>query len=404
MVSPSQCEEGPSQPKENNKRKFTKESNTSFKVMSLNFKKRTHLLHKPDLQGVVVADSTTYPTVCLREDSADNEYAFHIMHDLNHQNILSLKLLCDNKLSKDPTSVATFVEPYDGLLWSMVAGDQFADKCDHIPSPELQNYLSQIAEGIDFLRKNNLYHGDLSWDTTLYHGSTVKLAGFKSKESVMTKEEAQWYDWTCYLAMLKYVSESALALSTSDRNYFCGDLDSLINMLQTLDRTSLSTIKDTVFEHIFFWKLPRRLKFFAHTISLKLKDARFRNELSKSAIRGKSWNVNCSPEFKGLLKRMNNYQEAQRQNSRKDKKGKATKNKNEAYDGDSLNDYVRVICGACTHWRQLQVDVDSIIRVNHPTLFSDVKNILEISEREAAASDVYVVQKDPQEPCCTATI
>lgn len=35
--------------------------------------------------------------------------------------------------------------------------------------------------GLDFLRMNGLYHGNLSWDSTLYKGDTVKLSGFRPK-------------------------------------------------------------------------------------------------------------------------------------------------------------------------------------------------------------------------------
>ena len=93
---------------------------------------------KPDRQSHV---DTDYPIVCLKEDSADNEYSFRIMHDLNHQNILSMTVLCDNKLSDDPRSIATFVEPYHGLLRSVLHGENFADWFGHIPSQALQSYL-----------------------------------------------------------------------------------------------------------------------------------------------------------------------------------------------------------------------------------------------------------------------
>ncbi|RLN29033.1 far upstream element-binding protein 1 [Panicum miliaceum] len=56
--------------------------------------------------------------------------------------------------------------------------------------------------------------------------------------------------------------------------------------------------------------------------------------------------------------------------------------------GDSTEDYVRLICGACTHWRQLKMNVDGFIRGNHPTVISDLKNILETSDIEDSSQQM----------------
>lgn len=97
---------------------------------------------------------------------------------------------------------------------------------------------------------------------------------------------------------------------------------------------------------------------------------------------------------------MNDYRKSQRRKGRKGRKDEYL----DAYDGDSLEDYVKCICGAYTHWRQIkvmvfylvyayifnvklypnikkkmQLDVDGIIRKNHPMVCSDVRIILEAS-------------------------
>lgn len=45
-----------------------------------------------------------------------------------------------------------------------------------------ESFLRQVIEGLDFLRKNKLYHGNLNWDLILYlQPSTVKLANFRKQ-------------------------------------------------------------------------------------------------------------------------------------------------------------------------------------------------------------------------------
>lgn len=84
----------------------------------------------------------TYPNVCFKEETAGNEHAFQIMLNLNHKNILSMKVLCENKIkSNDSNSVATFVEPYDGLLWSLCGPTNCADGIKHLPSAKLESFL-----------------------------------------------------------------------------------------------------------------------------------------------------------------------------------------------------------------------------------------------------------------------
>lgn len=102
--------------------------------------------------------------------------------------------------------------------------------------------------------------------------------------------------------------------------------------------------------------MAKRLKFFSYTISLRLNDAKFMDRVGNSGIRGTSWDKGCPIDFGSLVTKMNNFREAERKNSRKNPKGKSLKEENKGdYDGNSLQDYVRLICGACTHWRLLKV-------------------------------------------------
>lgn len=125
-------------------------------------------------------------------------------------------------------------------------------------------------------------------------------------------------------------------------------------------------MKEIVLEDFFFWGLTRKIRFFANTVSLKLKDKSFMERVRKSEIRDKPWDANCKGNFRLILDKMNEYREDQKKKREKDQKkkrekdlkGKAREDEEEnegAYNGYSLNDYVRLICGACTHWRQIKV-------------------------------------------------
>lgn len=254
----------PSELKGSKKRKAEGYPN-NFRVVQVfqSRKKGTYCLKavKPTSSEVAVEDC---PTVCLKEERATDEHAFNIMLNLNHRNILCLKLLAKDKRSEDPLSVVAFVEQYSGTLLSVCGPDKCVDDLGHVPSDGFRRYIRDIVISLDFLIKNGYYHGDLSWHTTLYDSGTdaVKLAGFKSKES-MEKDEAKWNDWQCFLKMLEEVSVSITEWCRNfpeleSKHIYCGVLDSLIDMMKKLDCTSLSVMKDIILESPFFWDLVKR--------------------------------------------------------------------------------------------------------------------------------------------------
>jgi len=79
---------------------------------------------------------------------------------------------------------------------------------------------------------------------------------------------------------------------------------------------------------------------------------------------------------------MNEYRVAKGIKSKgRSKKGRrATKDcgdDEENYDGNSKEDYMKCICGAYTHKNEIAQPIDDIVRENHPSIFSDVKDILD---------------------------
>ncbi|BAD88277.1 splicing factor family protein-like [Oryza sativa Japonica Group] len=331
---------------------------------------------KPSSSKKICRSVNSYPLVCLKREMADNDHVHCIMLTLNHRNILSMKALSRDKVeSNGPSSLAAFVEPYTGLLSSLCfKHDCWGDRINHIPSPLLQSLLRQVIEGLDFLRKNKLYHGNLNWDSILYlQPSTVKLANFRKQET-MSLEEAQWADWLCLIKMLEEILERAAEISSKlaqcDR-YFCGHVESLTALLKTLDKTALPAIKEIVLGHPLFWDLMTRVNFFAKDISLRLNDDTFMSRVRASKIRKLPWNEGTTQDFKGLLFEMETY--------RKDEGIPA-------YDFRSLKDYVRCVCGAYAHWNKIKLNVDDIVRQNHPTICSDIWHLLGSSDMSHADS------------------
>lgn len=370
-MNPAQFKEEDSQSESHHEDK-SKRHKSSFKVIRelVNARKQAYSLKvfKPTSKGS--AEVNTCPSVYFKEERVGNKHAFYIMHNLYHKNILSLKVLSKNKMSEDPSSIAAFVEPYDGKLWSICEPKECADRVNQIFSPSLQALFRQIAIGIDFLRMNGQYHGNLSWTTTLYSGNTVKLAGFEMNDS----EDPAWNDWLCFIRMLEEFSERVRQLNELSSIHYCTDvIDSLIATLRALDRASLSTIREIALKHPFFWDIVERVDFFALDISLKLSDKNFMRSVESSGVWHKSWDKNGTPSFLALVKAMNNHRDAE---ERKRHRRETGSNKKIHYDGNSLGDYVKCVCGAYTHWKQIKVNVDQIVCENHPTIHIDMKRLV----------------------------
>uniref|UniRef100_A0A0A9DTD4 Uncharacterized protein n=1 Tax=Arundo donax TaxID=35708 RepID=A0A0A9DTD4_ARUDO len=381
----------PAQPKGKRGRKEPKDFKSHFEVITelVNPKKRKYVLKlvKGDrVEGM----ERTYTTVCSKKERVDNKHAFYIMHNLYHKNILSMKALSRDKTeSTDPLAAVAFVEPYSGLLWSVYEPKACVDYVNHIPSQRFQSAVREVFTGLDFIWQNGLYHGNLNWKSTLYHESTVKLAGFE--EQAMSIEEAQWIDFLCFIRMLEDVSKRAISFNASipeDDKHVHTNLDSLIATLRTVERTSLTKIKETILEEPFFWDFGKRTKFFANTVSLKLNDDNFMQKVRTSNLRAKPWDKNCTPQFRQLVQKMNDHRQKQKNEEQKAKNsgGQNDAQESGAYNGASLEHYVRCVCGAYTHWRQIKLNVDDIVRGNHPTIFIDMKRLIETSEGSTSGS------------------
>ncbi|KAL6853326.1 hypothetical protein ACP4OV_019355 [Aristida adscensionis] len=364
----------------------TKEFENNFKVIMVQGKRKYNLeVIKPDFpkkarSDLAAASNITYPTVCLKTERAENLHAFFIMHNLHHKNILSLKVLAKSKTqSGNPSSVAAFVEPYSGSMVNLFGNLKIlVDTIKHFPSSKFRTQVRDIITGLDFLWKNDLYHGNLNWSNVLLQDETVKLAGFEMKD--MAIGLAQSEDLQSLIRMLEEVSnEAAKANQGLDENvkYCCDTLDSLIAMLRTFDQASLPTLKERVLEqHPFFWNSVKRNNLFAGTVSLKLNDENFIQRVQNSTICGViPWDKNRKGSFAAFQKlvvMMNDYRERQ--------KGKRVgSQKGEKYKGDSVEDFVKLICGAYTHWREIGLAIDDIIRACYPRIFIDMKLLVDES-------------------------
>lgn len=350
------------------KRKASKCFKIPFKVIRETVDKGEHILKiiKPDPEKVVTRIEK-YPIVYLKGEDAGNVHAFSIMHNLHHENLISMRALAkDKRKNSDIVPLVAFVEPYTGVLWSdHLEEDKCADSLNHIPSLKLQRVLREIVAGTDFLRQNGFYHGSLNWGSVLYvHPCKIKLAGFKCQDS-MSLEEAQWNDWLCFIQMLEEIATRADQSNSSlpqKERYFCGNLNDLITMLQSLDQTALPIIKKAILDHPFLWDFGTTVDFFAKTVSLRLNDSNFREKVKKSSLRKAPWDGDSSADFMSLLDVMNEYRR---------------ENGMDPYDTHDLEHYVRCICGAYSHWTLIKLNVHAIIRYHHPSICLDMVKLLE---------------------------
>lgn len=142
-------------------------------------------------------------------------------------------------------------------------------------------------------------------------------------------------------------------------------------------------MKEIILKDPFFWDFAKRSSFFSGTISLKISDEVFMGRIKSSNICQKSWDRNCTSEFRDLVKKMNDHREVEKRKNEKTTRGgrgglrgrgrggTSANKRFEPYDGNSAEDYVKCVCGGYTHQKQIKV-----ISMNTQSYLLDFKSWL----------------------------
>uniref|UniRef100_A0A0D9VAL3 Protein kinase domain-containing protein n=1 Tax=Leersia perrieri TaxID=77586 RepID=A0A0D9VAL3_9ORYZ len=269
--------------------------------------------------------------------------------------------------AKTPT-LAVFVEPYTAHLAALLHTMKLGGKYNVLPSADLADIVRQIVEGWEELRVNGMYHGDMCLQNLYYCRTNetivVKLAGFKSKGSVST-EAALLKDLNGIGRILKSIS-SLVKENTPGQEPRCILIDNLaMNLEHFVDFAQLGTIKDKILDHVFFWFLERRRKFFTYEIPKALEDDAFcdkvRHRLRYDRV---PWDTK---QHHGLVLSMNKYRRKKRNLP--------------AYVGTDAIHNVHFVSGAYTHEEEILCDlsfngmpstVDDAVLYDQPTLCLDL--------------------------------
>uniref|UniRef100_A0A0D9VAL4 Protein kinase domain-containing protein n=1 Tax=Leersia perrieri TaxID=77586 RepID=A0A0D9VAL4_9ORYZ len=298
----------------------------------------------------------------------DNHYIM-VMQNINHKNILHMEAVKPLIIgeAKTPT-LAVFVEPYTAHLAALLHTMKLGGKYNVLPSADLADIVRQIVEGWEELRVNGMYHGDMCLQNLYYCRTNetivVKLAGFKSKGSVST-EAALLKDLNGIGRILKSIS-SLVKENTPGQEPRCILIDNLaMNLEHFVDFAQLGTIKDKILDHVFFWFLERRRKFFTYEIPKALEDDAFcdkvRHRLRYDRV---PWDTK---QHHGLVLSMNKYRRKKRNLP--------------AYVGTDAIHNVHFVSGAYTHEEEILCDlsfngmpstVDDAVLYDQPTLCLDL--------------------------------
>lgn len=138
----------------------------------------------PSGQENIKLNKENYPQLVLViKDKDDNQReCLKIMKNLTHENVLGVYFW--EEVENEPY-ILVHVEPYTESVSKIVANAKFLVErmTELVPSPAFQETVSAMIAALNYIIESGYYHGNLSWQTTLYHQiankRVVKLANFE---------------------------------------------------------------------------------------------------------------------------------------------------------------------------------------------------------------------------------
>ncbi|CAM0884306.1 unnamed protein product [Alopecurus aequalis] len=314
-----------------------------------------------------------YPAVLLEIRDNDQVACLSRMKQLQHENILKLHFFDDASVgSGNAPSIRAYTEMYTGLVSDLFI-PQFLVNPDTrlVPSQEFQEMVISSLYGLINIFENNLYHGNFSWNTTLYHQDkndgkrTLKLSNFEmiKNKSVL---ECQIADVHALGHALEEVSEFMQFHYPNWTENTCVLIDDLAISLAVVTATSLSNllrkIKEEIEDHVFFWDGKRKKSFYAYEIPQVWDNENFlqifRGSQSNPAL---PWHSFWKTDI--FMEEMKNYRSEMGIRE---------------YNVYSLKDFIRFISGMYTHQEDIKKkfphrSVDGTVHSKHPRLLLDLK-------------------------------
>ncbi|KAM0882829.1 hypothetical protein ACQ4PT_032034 [Festuca glaucescens] len=314
------------------------------------------------------------PKVCLELVQPLDLPRLSAMQGINHRNIMCIGALTEVEIGEQKVKLlALFLDHHNGPLGVHLDSLQLHDNYGVVPSQALRDIIRQIICGVEELRINGFYHGDLSLINIFFSKRDVlliKLFNFRTKD--IPKENAQLEDCVAVGLILQQISNELKLRMPQLIFTLIDDLDST---LMASDVASLHTVKEIALKQIFFWEPRRRRIFWMHDVPKALE-----KHAADLIIRTHGWILPWNSRIhQGLLNEMNAYRRDE-----EERKNGGVKVKPEVYKynvHDPLQ-YVKCISGAYTHADKLkarvgkildnfgfEVTVDKAVQENDPELF-----------------------------------
>lgn len=306
-----------------------------------------------------------YPLLFLDIKDDDQLESFKMMKTLSHANILAVYLVDEVK----GEHCRVYVERYLGVLSDLLETTGFVvnQNTGIVPSVAFQDIVSDIIVGLNYLRENDQYHGNLAWDTTLYvnDGSKniVKLANLEKKRS-KTPEEGQVEDCVSLGYALIEISERVKQLFHVST---CSLIDDLARLLISVTSGTLDAVMRDIKNNIFFWDERRRKTFAAVELPAAWYRAAFKTSFANSeSVPNMPW---TDAKYEGYLDAMEAYR---------------AENNIAKYLKNEWIHFLRCISGMYTHQKEFKnkniiISVDSAVHRAHPRLFRDLKVAVDLS-------------------------
>ncbi|CAL4940340.1 unnamed protein product [Urochloa decumbens] len=337
----------------------------SFRTQEATCKVKIPSEHLPEyLEEHAVADPTAI--LVVKTKAADDIHSIKMMRECHHQNILQALVVAEKG-----DYITVWAEPHTGPIASCLKSTVFNTNSIKVtfggkimlPTPTLQSFVSQIFDGLEYLKLQGKYHGNFSFENTFYHQfgdkSVVKLTDFKHKGSKFPQTQ-QAMDCQNVGEALQNISKVAI-LQYGTRRFDCYQIDDLVEKLKEVSWGDMPYIYPEIRRHPFFWDLKTTKTFFVSEIPLALNRPAFRNKVNGcEELCAPSWS---NDGYDGLAKLMDDFR---RRKSIPD------------YDKTSKIGYVQFLSGLYAHEEELQakVSVDAVVRHRNPRVFLMLYNMI----------------------------
>ncbi|KAF7026324.1 hypothetical protein CFC21_038439 [Triticum aestivum] len=337
-------------------------------------------LEMPSGQENINLTKEDYPKLVLviKDDDENQQMCLKIMKSLTHENVLGVHFW--EKVEEGPY-IRVHVEPYTASISTIISeAESLVDRRSKlVPSPAFEEIVSASIDGLDYIRESGYYHGNFSWETTLYHQEAdkivVKLANFEIKGPSLV--ECQVEDCISLAASLEWASQKVKKEYPNVKPHTCYIIDDLIRILKSFTMNSVHTMKLQLKDHEFFWNSKRKKIFFAYDVPQVFKNDLVKQKFAESpSMPDLPWTATW-PTHELIPGQLMKHMLIYRGN-----------NGLGSYNASDVEEFLRFISGMYSHENELKekipnLNVNKEVQRIYPCLWYDLKKAIRDAEEQA---------------------